>query len=313
MATWAFAFAGGLIFFHLEPELLRLQVELQSGRYQPGVHRTFMISDPKPRRIAKAPFRDRVVHHAVVQVLQPLYESCFLFDSYATRPGKGTHAAIRRAQLFVRRWPWYLKMDVEHYFESVDHDMMLDLLQRKLKDRRLLALLERIIRNSDPPGRGLPIGNLTSQFLANVYLDPFDHYVKETLRAPGYLRYMDDFVLFSSDRQQLRDLCPLLAAYLAERLNLRLKDKATWLNRSNHGLSFLGRRIFPHYVRLRPANRRRSLKRMQAKLTAWAAGEVSDSHLERSLTSTHGHLHPADSSRHGLPTSHGFCHNYTAC
>jgi retron-type reverse transcriptase len=277
-------------FFHLEPELLRLQETLETGRYRPGAYRYFPIRDPKPRLIAVAPFRDRVVHHAIVHALEPVYERCFIHDSYATRPGKGTHAAIRRAQTFARRWPWYLKMDIEKYFESADHGVLLGLLERKLKDRRLLALLERIIHNGAISGRGLPIGNLTSQFLANVYLDPLDHYLKEEQGVRGYLRYMDDFVAFGENKQELLTLRHTIGDYLTERLRLRLKIDATWLNRSSHGLSFLGMRVFPNLIRVKPENRRRSLKRLQRRLAQWAAGEIDDARLAQSLTSIQAHL-----------------------
>lgn len=277
-------------FVRLEPELLRLRRELLDDRYRPGVYRYFAISDPKPRTIAVASFRDRVVHHAVVAVLGPIYERRFIADSYATRRGKGTHRAVRRAQTFLRRWPWYLKMDVEGYFDSVDHEVLLSLLRRQLKDARLLGLLERLVRNSREPGRGLPIGNLTSQFLANVYLDPFDHEVKARWGVQGYLRYMDDFVLFGADRQTLSAQREAVAAYLAERLRLRLKERACWLNRSSHGLTFLGRRVFAHHIRTCPANRRRTLRRVGDAMGLWNEGVIDDIALAQRLASLYGYL-----------------------
>lgn len=276
--------------FHLEPELLTLQRELNSQTYTPGPYRFFFVSDPKKRRIAVAPFRDRVVHHAVVNILGPIYERSFIHDSYATRPGKGTHAAILRAQAFTRRWPWHLKADIDKYFDSVDHQTLLGALRRKILDRRMLALLERIIANAPEPGQGLPIGNLTSQFLANVYLDPFDHFVKEELRIKGYLRYMDDFVLFAENRKALKDLRPLIQAYLAVRLGLRIKPTAVWINRSTHGLTFLGMRIFPGLLRVRPENLRRCQRRMANKLRLWKQGRITETALRDSLVSSAGHV-----------------------
>ena len=277
-------------FFHLEPELLRLRRELQSGVHHPGPYRFFEVRDPKQRTIAVAPFRDRVVHHAVVAVLEPIFERCFIFDSHATRKGKGTHAAIGRAQFFLRRWPWYLKMDVEKYFASVDHDILLALLARKIKDRRLLNLLERIIRNADGRGIGLPIGNLTSQFLANVYLDPFDHLLKDRWRIPGYVRYMDDWVIFSDGPGPLRALIPSIEEFLWQRLRLRLKPDGTWLNQARHGLGFLGVRIHPNHIRQRRENRTRSLRRINERMTAWDRREIDDQGLSHSLDSIVGHL-----------------------
>jgi len=277
-------------FFHLEPEILRLREELKSGAYRPGPYRFFTIHDPKERVIAVAPFRDRVVHHAVVRVLIPIYERVFIHDSYATRPGKGTYAAIGRAQEFIRRWPWYLKTDVEKYFDSVSHDILLGILHRKIKDRALMALLEHIVRNAPVPGKGLPIGNLTSQFLANVYLDPFDHEMKDELGIQGYARYMDDFVLFDYSKARLLSLRPVMEELLSERLRLRLKPGATWINRSTHGLSFLGMRIFPELIRLKPENRRRSLGRLRRKIEAWENGVLDESRMSQGVASIVGHL-----------------------
>jgi RNA-directed DNA polymerase len=187
-------------FYDLESELLRLQEELKSGIYRPGAYRYFTVRDPKERLIAVAPFRDRVVHHAVVHVLTPIYERVFIHDSYATRAGKGTHVAVLRAQQFLRKWPWYLKADIARYFDSVDHDIMMAMLERKLKDASLIYLIDRIVRNASAPDKGLPIGNLTSQFLANVYLDPLDHEIKDHMGVHGYIRYMDDFVVFDHSK-----------------------------------------------------------------------------------------------------------------
>lgn len=276
--------------FDRERELLRLQEELRQGTYRPGGFHFFTVRDPKTRLIAVAPFRDRVVHHAVVHVLTPIYEPSFIFDSYATRQGKGTHAAIRRTQEFARRWPWFLKADVHKYFDSVDHDVLLSLLARKVKDRALLALLERIVRNSPRPGRGLPIGNLTSQFLANVYLDPLDHEVKDQLGVRGYVRYMDDFVAFAETVRELKALLARVEDFLGQRLRLAFKPGGVWFNRSLHGLSFLGMRIFPGALRLRSENRRRSLKRMRGRIRAWEAGYLEEDRLAQSLLSVEGHL-----------------------
>lgn len=277
-------------FFELEPQLLRLQKELLNDEYRPGAYRYFTVNDPKKRNIAVAPFRDRVIHHAVVHVLTPVYERTFVYDSYATRPCKGTHAAILRAQQFMKRWPLYLKADIEKYFDSVDHDILLEILARKIKDKRLLVLLERIVRNTAIPGKGLPIGNLTSQFLANVYLDPLDHEIKDQMGVRGYLRYMDDFVLFSDSKKDLVKWKASIEQFLSRRLKLSLKPESTWLNRSNHGLSFLGMRVFPGFIRVKPGNRTRSLKRLHRRIQAWQEGRMEEERMAQSLASIIGHL-----------------------
>jgi RNA-directed DNA polymerase len=282
--------AASRFWFYLEPNLLELQAALRDGTYRPGSYRYFTIRDPKIREIAVAPFRDRVVHHALVRVLTPIYERVFIFDSYATRPGKGTHAAVRRAQTFARRWPYYLKTDIAKYFESVDHASLIALLEHKIKDRAFLDVLARIIRNTRTPGKGLPIGNLTSQFLANVYLDPCDHVIKEQWGVRGYVRYMDDLVLFGDTAADVQALRQRLAEWLTDRLQLRMHEAVTVIQRSIHGLNFLGWRIFPAFIRMRPANRRRSLRRLKQAQIAWMNGKITEEQMQQKMASLVGHL-----------------------
>ena len=193
---------------NLERELLTLQRELADGSYQPGGYRLFTLYERKPRLIAAAPFRDRVVHHAVMNIIEPPLDRTFIFDSYACRQGKGTHAAVNRYQRWAQRYPYVLKLDVRRYFPSIDHALLKAKLRRRIADPHVVALLDQIIDGSpadvagDPlyfPGddlltpaerqRGIPIGNLTSQFFANLYLDDLDHWLKEQCRVPAYLRY----------------------------------------------------------------------------------------------------------------------------
>jgi hypothetical protein len=278
--------------FHLEPELFRLQEELRSGIYQPQPYRYFEIRDPKERTISVADFRDRVVHHALINLLEPVYERCFIFDSYATRKGKGTHRAIERAQYFLRKTGWFWKTDVNKYFDSISHEVLFTLLARKIKDERLLEVAARIIRNGSAGGFGLPIGNLTSQFFANVYLNGFDHYVVEKLQPPAYLRYMDDFVIFHSDKKALKALRPRAAGYLVRELGLYLKPSATFLNQAANGLTFLGRRIFPATVRLARPNGRRMLRRMSLRRRAYESGSLSQEKFLQSMNSYWSQLGP---------------------
>lgn len=260
--------------FRLEQELLQLQQELQEGVYQPRPYRHFEVRDPKQRLISVADFRDRVVHHSIVGVLEPIYERCFIYDSYATRKGKGAHAAVFRAQHFLRRNDWFLKTDVHKYFDSICHRRLLEQLGRKTRDKQLLALIGRVLDNGGSNGLGLPIGNLTSQFFANVYLNDFDHWVREGLQQRHYIRYMDDFVVFGRDRGQMKALRDSIAQWLQEHLLLRLKAGATYINGRDNGLSFLGTRIFPATVRLHPANARRALRRYQLVSAAFHSGRL---------------------------------------
>jgi len=276
-------------FFNLENELINIQEELENEQYKPGKYHFFKIYDPKERTIAVAPFKDRVVHHALVEVLKMVYEPCFIYDSYATRVNKGTHKAICRAQKFLRNHDYYLKMDIEKFFDTVDHDILLNILKRKIRDKKIINLLEKLIRNY-PANKGLPIGNLTSQFLANVYLDPFDHFIKEKMRIKGYLRYMDDFVLFKDSNDFLKDLKQCIINYLNDELKLTLQKKATNMHRASHGLNFLGMRIYPGIIRVKRQNRRRSVKKLSKRINLWKEGLIEEEKMIQSLNSIVSHL-----------------------
>jgi len=279
-------------FFHLERELLRLRKKLMTGTYRPGPYRTFKILDPKERIISVAPFSDRVVHHAVVNVLAPIYERVFIYDSYATRKEKekGTHAAILRAQEFMRRRPWYLKLDVNQYFANIDRRILIEILGRKIKDARLLDLMAGIVNNPPGEARGLPIGNLTSQFLANVYLDPLDHRIKDHMGVLEYLRYMDDMVLFADDKKTLLLWKKAVDTFLEDWLSLQLKPAATCLQRTTHGLSFLGMRVFPQFVRMKPENQARSCQRMSKRVKDWKQGKIDEEKMAQCVESAIAHL-----------------------
>jgi RNA-directed DNA polymerase len=266
-------------------QLLQLQQDLAAETWQPGKYHHFQITDPKPRLISAAPFPDRVVHHAVVNVLEPIFERRFIFDSYACRKGKGTHRAIARAQHFLRRFPYYLKTDIVKFFPSVDHEIMLARLAKVIADPALLRLIGRIIDSGAGihademapawfPGdqlldaarpKGLPIGNLTSQFFANVLLDPVDHFIKEVLQVPGYVRYADDLLLFGATKQELWQVRESLQLRMNEN-RLRLHKHKTHVRPSSSGVLFLGLRVWPDQIRLsqqaiKRFNRRR--RRMQ--------------------------------------------------
>jgi RNA-directed DNA polymerase len=289
-----------LFCFNLEKELLELREELTEASYAPAPYRYFKVYDPKERVISVANFRDRVVHHAVVAVLEPIFESVFIFDSYATRKEKGTHKAVRRAQAFLKGSRFYLKLDIEKYFDNIDHAVLLDLIARKIKDERLLRLIDRIVDNSDlsrgiKEGKGLPIGNLTSQFFANVYLDALDHFVKDQLGIKRYVRYMDDMVFFGSDLQFLKDTKHKVEKYLDERIHLKLKAKATHLNTRLHGLPFLGYRVFPSLLRIRKENLSRVGKRLDAKVELFKKGLVSEDKMIMSVRSWFAFMDFADS------------------
>jgi len=247
-----------------EKELVVLQEELRAGTYRPRAYTQFGIRDPKPRTISCADFRDRVVHHAVCDVIGPLLERRMISHSYACRVGKGTHRAVLQAERYCREFPYYLKMDVRKFFESVDHEILLGLLWRLLREQRLRGLLGAIIRHGVPngaAGKGLPIGNLTSQWFANLYLDGLDHVVKEEWCFRGYIRYMDDIVLWADDKADLWWALSSVQGWLQPERALTLKDVATRLAPTKDGLAFLGLRVYPGALRLQ-RQRYRRLKRL---------------------------------------------------
>jgi RNA-directed DNA polymerase len=283
--------------FHLEQELLALQEALQELRYQPGDFFTFEVRDPKRRCICAAPFRDRVVHHAVCNVLEPVFEQRLIFDTYACRPGKGTHAAVKRAQQFARQYDYFLKCDIRKYFASIDQAVLKALLARMFKDPALLTLLNRIIDHPPPdaaPGKGLPIGNLTSQHFANVYLGELDHYLKDRLRIKGYLRYMDDLLVFANDKPALHLGLADLRQFAQENLRLTLKEEATRLAPVTEGIPFLGLRIYPSVIRLNPRTLRRFRRQVRGREKAYRAGKLNREELTHSVASLFAHVAGAD-------------------
>lgn len=276
--------------FNLERELLQLQKELSEEIYSPGEYQYFTIRHPKERTISMAPFRDRVVHHALNNILEPIYEKRFIYDSYATRKNKGTHKAILRAQEFLRKNRWYLKMDIRKYFDSIHHEKLNYIIKRKIKDPFILRLCYKIILKGGDGVTGLPIGNLTSQFFANVYLDVFDHFIKEELGIKYYLRYMDDFCLFSEEKSDFKKWRLVIIDYLINKLRLLVKEKATLINTAMHGLPFLGVRIFPATIRVKRENFKRSYGRLKEKEIQYRKGLISDEQYDAGMQSLISHL-----------------------
>lgn len=281
-------------YFNLENEVLDLQRELKSGIYKPLPLRNFVIREPKVRRIGAADFRDRVVHHAVCQIMEPLFERSYISHSYACRIGKGSHRAIRQAQQYCRQYGYFLKCDIKKYFESIDHRVLKEMLSRKFKDRDLLQLLAVIIDSSNDPGKGIPIGNLTSQHFANFYLDRVDHYVKDVLRVKGYLRYMDDFILFGRDKPGLHVLKAEISGFLHDRLKLQLKERATVISPCYAGLPFLGFHIFPGLIRVKSENKRRMSRKLETRGREFNRGIIDENKYAQSLRSISEHLKTAN-------------------
>ncbi|MFK7843961.1 MAG: reverse transcriptase domain-containing protein, partial [Rhodothermales bacterium] len=244
--------------FHLEKNLLLLQEKLITKLYTPATYVNFYIHEPKRRLISAAPFPDRVVHHALCNVIEPLFERSFIFDSYANRRGKGTHRARTRTQQFARQYRYFLHLDIQKFFPTIDHLTLKQALCKKVKDQQIVRLIELILSSGaqihsvchpNKRPKGLPIGNLTSQFWANVYMNPLDHYIKRTLRCTAYLRYVDDFVLFSNSKRTLHRWHSMITSRL-NAMHLTLHDKAH-PKPVTEGIPFLGFIIFPESIRLK--------------------------------------------------------------
>jgi len=262
--------------------LAAIATGLRAGEFPLGKWRQFVIRDPK-RRIITAPcFDERVIHHAIVAICEPTFERWLIDDTFACRPGKGREAAVIRAASFARRWPWQLHLDVRHCFDSIPHDRLLELLGRRFKDRRLLDLFDRIVRTFRRSiGRGLPIGSLTSQHFANFYLGWFDRFVKESLRVRGYVRYMDDLVIWADDRARLQTLDARCRSHLAAKLGLEFKPAEP--GPSSRGFDFLGCRIRSSHVTLSRRSRRRYRRRVRAVTQACRLGLLKESEAQQRL------------------------------
>lgn len=285
----------------LEDNLLDLQTELRRGIYRPGGYVSFVIHEPKRRIISAAPFRDRVVHHALCNLIEPLFERSFISDSYANRIGKGTHRALDRCQQFSRQYRTVLQCDLRQFFPSIDHVVLRETLARKIDDDQVKALVDLILASGAGvldeaydmvyfPGdnllsalrpRGLPIGNLTSQFWANVFLNPFDHFVKQELRCPAYLRFVDDFLLFADDKKQLWSWKQAIIERLA---GLRLTlHPAAHPRPVTEGIPFLGFTVYPQRRRLK---RRKGIffqRRLWQMVADYADGQIALAQLTASI------------------------------
>lgn len=250
----------------LMDNIFSLHRDLKHGTYKHGGYHAFNISDPKPRNIHKATVCDRLVHHAIYRVLYPFFDRTFIADSYSCRERKGTHKAMDRFVFFARkvsrnntRTVWVLKCDIKKFFASIDHEILKEILRQYISDTQILVLLDEIVGSfqSTGQGKGLPLGNLTSQLLVNIYMNEFDQYVKHRIKAKYYVRYADDFVFLSDDRAYLLGLIPSIQDFLQERLKLELHPQKLFLKTLSSGVDFLGWVHFSDHRVLRTATRRR--------------------------------------------------------
>ena len=246
-----------LVFYNdLDKNLASIAHDLKNGSYRPGAYNRFLVKDPKERIISAAPVRDRVVHHALMNYYDPIFDRHLIYDSYACRVGKGTHQAVMRSFHFAKSSRYFLKMDVRKYFDSIDHAILKMLLTNIIKDTNILNIFNTIIDSGGViDGKGIPIGNLTSQFFANYYLSAFDHYFKERRQVKKYIRYMDDILIFSADKDELKELYSDAVCYAQEKLELVLKPPVS--GPAAAGAPFLGFLVKPTGIYLQQKTKRR--------------------------------------------------------
>lgn len=283
---------------NFESHLLDLHRDLANATYRHGGYQSFVVCDPKRRDIHKACVRDRVLHHAIVRILTPIFDKTFIFDSYSSRKGKGTHKAIDRLRNFASklsrnntRSVWVLKCDVRKFFDSIDHDILLKILSRKCCEEKFIGLLSNIIASYNAKTkRGLPLGNLTSQLFSNVYMNEFDQFVKRKLRSKYYVRYADDFAILSNDRQYLEQILPELTSFLAEHLKLVMHDRKIVIEKWHCGIDFLGFVHFPHFSLVRTKTKQRIFKKLAVRQREYSLGKISADQLASSVQSYLGVL-----------------------
>lgn len=298
----------------LEENLIELQNELIWKTYSVGRYNIFYVYEPKKRMIMSLQFKDRVAQHAIYSVLNPYFEKQFISDSYACRAGKGTHRAIRQLQRWLRKTDrslkrfYYLKLDISKYFYRVDHEVLMGILQRKIADKDLLHVLSVIINCEDthfglPLGAdvgnvaydellgevGLPIGNLTSQMFANLYLNELDQHCKHHLHLHYYIRYMDDIIILHHDKKYLERIKQDIAKFLADNLHLQLNSK-TCIRPTSMGIEFVGFRVWSTHIKLRKKTAEKMKKRLKYQFAAYRNGEIDRETLDRSIASYRGIL-----------------------
>lgn len=284
---------------NLENELLQLKHELETITYEPRPLKQFVIREPKTRLISASHFRDRVVHHALCNIIEPIFDKTFISDSYANRKSKGTLAAVLKFDEYKRKvsgngrllpcaknnnqvFGYVLKADIRHYFDSVDHEILMQIISRKIRDEKVLWLIRKIMDNHCVKGKGMPIGNLTSQFFANVYLNELDYFVKHNLKAKYYIRYVDDFVILDTSKETLESYKEQINEFL-NTIKLELHQQKSKIVPLHSGVSLLGFRVFYKYKLLKRSNVRRIPYRLQHFIELYANGMMEKENIFESV------------------------------
>ncbi|MCX6720660.1 MAG: reverse transcriptase/maturase family protein [Candidatus Staskawiczbacteria bacterium] len=297
--------------WNLEENIFQLHRDLESGKYKHGAYSSFYLRDPKQRHVHKAEVKDRILHHAVFKVLNPIFEPTFISNSFSCQTGKGTHKGISTLDKTLRQISsnnfkpcFALKCDVKKFFDTVDHSILLSIIRKRIKDATTIRLLEKIINSFSSEysnifyQKGLPIGNLTSQLFANIYLNEFDQFIKHKLKVKNYVRYTDDFVIISNDKTYLENLIASISSFLSDKLSLKLHPKKVSICKFRQGIDFLGYIVLPHYRLLRTKTKNRIIKKLKNRVEEYKNKIIDKKSLEQSLNSYLGVLSHADT--HGL-------------
>ena len=302
---------------NLEKNIFHLHRDLRAQCYRHASYASFFIQDPKVRHIRKACVRDRVVHQTVYTYLTGLYEPLFIHHLYSSRIAKGTHRAVNSLQRMtlkvsrnLTRPCWALKCDIRKFYDTVDHELLLNLLKENIGDPDVIWLLREIIKSfhvEGTPGKGLPIGNLTSQILTSIYLNEFDQFMKHQLRARHYIRFADDFVILSQKKRELEEILPRMKIFLSENLYLEFHPHKVVLRPLRQGIDFLGYVTLPHHRVLRTKTRRRMKRKLRSTLAVYFKGEVPEQSLHQSMQSYLGLLKHADTYKLQDEMKNAFC------
>jgi RNA-directed DNA polymerase len=293
--------------FELEKNIFQLRRELIGKQYRHEPYTSFYIQDPKQRHIHKASVRDRVFHHAVFRILNPIFEPTFIGTSLSCREGKGTHKGVYLLDRLTKKLSgnnhklcFVLKCDIKKFFDTVDHTILIHLLSKRIKDKDTMWLMKEIISSFQSKysnlfeAKGLPIGNLTSQLFANIYMNEFDQFLKHKLKVKNYIRYTDDFVIIANNKKYLENLIEPIKKFLYDELALELHPKKVGIHKLHSGVDFLGYIIFPHHRLLRTKTKKGALRKLHKRVLEYRGGLISKISLEQSLQSYLGVLFHAN-------------------
>ena len=282
----------------LEDNIFALHKTLRAGKYYHSQYTSFYICDPKLRHIHKAETKDRIIHHAIMRIIEPYFDKTFIFDSYSSRKNKGTHRAIKRLQKFAWKLSrnstkpvWVLKCDIKKFFDSVDHNILFVLINKKISDERAMMLIKDIIYSFQRErAKGIPLGNLTSQLFSNIYLNELDQFVKQDLCVKYYIRYVDDFMILGRDKAHLQNTLVHIDRFLSKELKLQLHEQKVSIRLWHEGVDFLGYVIFPHYSVLRTKTKKRILKKIKIRQAEMSEGTTRKDKFKQTQQSYLGML-----------------------